>query len=1110
MRKVFLRKIVTILLIFSLSFVSLSPYLVVSAKEIVDLIDTVTLKDVNGNIIDATINLGNNVGLDEAVSIHFEWSTKNHNVLEGDTFTVQIPDTFKIYNEVNGQLYIASEGVSAGTFHVSKNGLLTIVFNDYVNNHPEVSGDLIISTHFNKEVIIENNVNAIIFNINNSMKKEIKVQFTPDNTSENITKTHSVSAYNPTEITWEVRVNKRLDLLKDVEIEDVFSAGQEFIPYSLEIYKLHVNLDGTDETTTEKYTNYTLDMLSDHSFLLGFNDEINDAYVIRYKTKITDLSQTKFTNTATLNVNGKIFPSVDDSVTIKRGALLHKNAMSYNQETKEVTWKVQVNFREANLGKIELNDLLSTGQTLVSDSIIVREVTINESGHATVGNQITSYILEETGQGFSLVFEDTTTAKAYEITYKTIVTDSSLSSVTNKIELISNGSTIQSSQSSISVAPAPVVPPTILEKRTTAKFNYETRLQNWAITVNSSEVTLAPNTTITDTFPDGGMQFVPDSLTIKDAGGNLLNKDEYSLERIQGDDSWEKGFIIRFHSEVTKKYIISYQTKTNPATHKPSGSIIQFKNVAVIETEINGESVTKQVVFNMNMNNRIVANGEKTGSYNHGDHSIAWNILMNEDRSYIEEPIVRDTIATGLEMQVDSVEVHTVNMAADGSYSKKEKVSKDFYEVVFKDHDLTVQFKRPISERYLISYKTKIKDITQTVYKNTATVNDGDQQLTELSTTVSVPVANQYASKTGQQNGENIDWQIYLNQSQSTINHAVLRDQPSLGQKLIVESIKIFEVDVNQSGELTPQSTPIDDSLYDVDISYDLETGAEIFTITFKNTIDKSYLVTYSTKIALTSSTEKATLTNSAQFSGEGIKEEHSTSTSEVIVYVTEGSGTGSVVFGSIEIEKQDSVTGTLLEGAEFTLFKNGTAIQKLKTNEDGKGVFHYLFVGEYKVVETAAPEGYVLGENVHTIIIDSQNKNYSLIVKNDPIKEETGGNTGDSEDEETPGSSGSDSGEDEETPGSSDGDGGEYEETPGSSGGDGGEDEETSEGSYGRGDEEAPESSNSDYNEENNTLNKLPQTGENNLKWMKIIGSSLLVIVEFLFTIESRQKVKN
>ena len=343
-------------------------------------------------------------------------------------------------------------------------------------------------------------------------------------------------------------------------------------------------------------------------------------------------------------------------------------------------------------------------------------------------------------------------------------------------------------------------------------------------------------------------------------------------------------------------------------------------------------------------------------------------------------------------------------------------------------------------------------------------------------------------------------------------------------KKIIEESIQVFQVDVDQNGGWHPQSTPIDSSLYDLEFSYNLETGAESFDLEFKHSIDCTYLVTYSTKIALTSSSGKGTLTNSASFTGDGVKEEHSTSTSEVIVYVTEGSGTGSGVFGSIEIEKVDSENGTPLEGAEFTLYKNDIAIKKVKTDAEGLASFGYLLFGEYVLVETAAPEGYKLGESSYSVNINQSQQRYSFIVENDPIDTENGGSSenpgggtvtppeeGGDEGEVIP----PEEGEDGSTaiPPEGDGDGGE-EEPPSGDNDDGGsivmpEESSTPSDSSSSSNNDKPGNSQNNQTDQstNGNIDKLPQTGEAKLQWMMVFGIVLIMISMIQFFVKLVRK---
>ena len=88
---------------------------------------------------------------------------------------------------------------------------------------------------------------------------------------------------------------------------------------------------------------------------------------------------------------------------------------------------------------------------------------------------------------------------------------------------------------------------------------------------------------------------------------------------------------------------------------------------------------------------------------------------------------------------------------------------------------------------------------------------------------------------------------------------------------------------------------------------------------------------------------------------------------------------------GAIHIFKKDKDTNKPLEGAEFeiraaediiingeVLYKKGDVIAKVTTDKDGKAVVENLYAGfAYDVVETKAPNGYVIDNEKTTVNLD-------------------------------------------------------------------------------------------------------------------------------------------
>lgn len=84
----------------------------------------------------------------------------------------------------------------------------------------------------------------------------------------------------------------------------------------------------------------------------------------------------------------------------------------------------------------------------------------------------------------------------------------------------------------------------------------------------------------------------------------------------------------------------------------------------------------------------------------------------------------------------------------------------------------------------------------------------------------------------------------------------------------------------------------------------DLTTGTQTFKFEFLNKIDSVYTIEYKTRI--TTEEDKASITNNVYFEGEGISTENQPFEKEIVVRITEGSGTGSGELGTLKIVKVD------------------------------------------------------------------------------------------------------------------------------------------------------------------------------------------------------------
>ncbi|PGC90457.1 MSCRAMM family protein, partial [Bacillus toyonensis] len=79
-------------------------------------------------------------------------------------------------------------------------------------------------------------------------------------------------------------------------------------------------------------------------------------------------------------------------------------------------------------------------------------------------------------------------------------------------------------------------------------------------------------------------------------------------------------------------------------------------------------------------------------------------------------------------------------------------------------------------------------------------------------------------------------------------------------------------------------------------------------------------------------------------------------------------------ITGQVEITKVDANdTNKILAGAVFEILKDGTKIDKLTTDKNGKAISKKLEPGDYILKEVQAPEGYTLSNKEVKFTISNQ-----------------------------------------------------------------------------------------------------------------------------------------
>ncbi|MUG21006.1 LPXTG cell wall anchor domain-containing protein [Paenibacillus macerans] len=967
------------------------------------ILTKVVLTDLNGTVIDAVYNPDSSLDVGAAVNLSYEWELPNgHGYKNGDTFSFELPRQFEIFTDIDAPL-LADQG-KVGRFTVDLNGKVVMTFNDYVESHSNIAGKLEIRTEFKKEVLkgstevviaipVKSGVQTAIVNLKPKGGKLIEKQG---------------KAIGKDRIDWTVQVNKSLEKIKHAVITDALPEGLELIADSVEVYRLQVNGDGSaalgDKVDSGKYK---VETNGGAKLELAFQDEtIGKAYEIRFSTKLTG-EQSRFENTAVLSGDGTEDAKSTATVTVNRGQFLDKS-FSVDNSTGIITWTVKYNFNEKKIPKEKavITDEFSEIHTWVADSLKVY------NGDSKADKDLVAkdeYTAESAGKnGFSLQFEKDIDSP-YTIVYQTKPVDRTIADgkqVKNKV--------VSGDASKEVTTPAQGSRALV---KGVQNIDFAGKTAKWLITVNGDKRPdggkySMKDVVITDTFPQGGLEFVPDSMIVK-ADGKLVPKSDYKVEY----DNVRSGFVIKFLKTIDTTYTIEYETKFNIGWLKERK--LDFKNRAVMTWTEDGEKkgpIQREAAFSSD--DYTKNNGGKDGSYDPVNKEITWNIKMNYNLDPLDKAIVTDVLKQEQKFVPNSVKVYAMELTGGRNGVKKgAEVSAAQYEVTepseANGNKLTVQFKNKIASAYWIEFKTSLQDtlIVKTM-DNTAELWNGSDKAAIWNASVTIPHGGEYVTKKGAQNGNKIDWTIRINEGQSHISNAKIIDYPSVNQVLIEDSFRLYKAKVNANGEAVKAEELTKGKDYTLTITR-LDGDQETFELKFTDAISTAYILEYQSFIA---AGDKEAVQNKVALEGDQLKTELRETTEEVIVRTSSGSGSGGGVTGSLEVTKVDRDDNTKpLAGAKFALYDAAgkRAPNVITTDAEGKALFTKLLYDDYILEELAAPEGYKIDQATWNVTIDSsitsQGNVLKMTVTNSkvPVKPGEPSNPSDPSDPSDPGNPG-------------------------------------------------------------------------------------------------------
>ncbi|WP_052131480.1 SpaA isopeptide-forming pilin-related protein, partial [Planococcus sp. CAU13] len=907
-----------------------------------------------------TIKIMNNAGdeldsadLNSIISLDYSFALPNgHGYTEGSTFSFQLPTELAVYEQLVDEP-LNSNGQAVAYLNVSLDGMATLTFTKFIEERSNVNGNFSIWSTIKTDTVVNEDRTVVITPIVGGATIAIPLNFNPG--GPGIEKKGTPNrAYNAETIDWTVDFNKSMQTLSNAVLEDLLPSDQALQAGSIEVYHLISNMDGT--TTLSAPVNPSEYTISQPDFSIEFKNKIDSAYRLVFTVDITNDSAKSLINNATLKADGKEDAKASATVTVGRGEPLQKTSINYDNRTQTIGWEIKYNYNQRTVGVSDaiLTDLFDASQDVLLDTFVVKKISLDQNGKeigaGEVVNDYTIIPMTKDGKnGFTLQFNDMVNS-AYKITYKTTANERVF-----KDGIITNVVTTESYKSTGTRN----ISQQILTKSNNSP-NYKDKTVNWEINFNNDRQEMN-NLILKDVFTNGGLTFLPDSLQIS----GLTAGTDYVVEA-----TGNNGFDIRFMKNITREHKIMYKTAFNYEA-RDNRTLNYLQNGATL-TWVNADSEQKEkkAVSNFTPDNYTQSNGFKNGSYNAVTKEITWKVGINYNLKTLEKAKVEDEITGNQKFLKETLAVYEMSLTggADGTEVKELTPGTDYWVSWVSDSKFIVEFKNTLTKPYMISYNTTLKDLPylESTYKNTATVSSGGNLETALEASISIPHGGGYATKSGAQNGKILNWAVNINFAQATIQNATLTDTPDENQEVLADSISLYATTVSTNGDVKKGALLTEGTDYTLAVTEEMPAS---FTIKFTDTINKPYILEYQSFILKA----PASISNDVTLSGQNLNEEKTDTSQTVQAKRTQGMGEATGVLGGLLITKTDSKTGESLSGATFELKDpaSGITVKTGTTSTDGMIQFERLLFGEYNLVETTAPPGYLNENKVIAVTID-------------------------------------------------------------------------------------------------------------------------------------------
>ena len=305
------------------------------------------------------------------------------------------------------------------------------------------------------------------------------------------------------------------------------------------------------------------------------------------------------------------------------------------------------------------------------------------------------------------------------------------------------------------------------------------------------------------------------------------------------------------------------------------------------------------------------------------------------------------------------------------------------------------------SRTYVIEFKTSVDEKViegSASYDNTASyTNQGSSR--DVTGKVSIQHGGESVKKGGEYHKDDPDhvyWHVMINGAQSVLDDVVITDTPSPNQVLDPESLVIYGTNVTEDGTITPDKSVIleEGKDYTLEVTTDNETGQQKIVVKMAH-IEAPYYMEYRSLVTSSAAGSTDTVSNQVSITGNGSEVVHGDDNGDVVVDIDHSGGHATGTKGKIQLKKTAMDETTILAGAHFQIWDQAKTQVLREGTVDATGVITFggLPQGQYILVETKAPEGYTVSDELakgRVITIDEETSAEGAqptIIKNDVNK---------------------------------------------------------------------------------------------------------------------------